>query len=459
MTVEILSRIQFAFTLTFHYIYPPLSIGISVALIIMWGMYLKTKNPIWEKITQFWVRVFALTFALGVATGIPLQFSLGANWARYSRFVGDVFGNLLGAEGLFAFMIEAGFLGILLFGWKKVSPKVYFLSTIFVSLGAHFSAIWIVSANSWMQYPSGYKIVIDETGERIAQVTNWLEMFLSPTNLSHLTHVLIGTWLAGAFLIISVSAYYILKNRHIEFAQKSIKVALLIAGVMTMLQLVSADNLGQKVGKYNPAKLAAFEGIYETKEATPAYALGWVDAKNEKVYGIKIPSLMSLLMYRDLTTPVPGLDQFPKEEWSNVPIVFQSYHLMIMSWGAMFLTAAFGIYYWIRKKWTINKWVLRLMVVSVVFPQIGNIAGWYSSCMGRQPWIVYKLLKTNEAFSEHLTRAHMIGSLTMFVVMYLLFLGLFLFLLDYKIKHGPDLGKEELPYRDPYKNEKKDDSD
>lgn len=306
MSVEILSRIQFAFTLTFHYIYPPLSIGLSLALIFMEGMFLKTKSPVWEKITKFWIKVFSLTFALGVATGIPLQFSLGANWARYSRFVGDVFGSLLGAEGIFAFLVEAGFLGVLLFGWEKVSHKIHFLATFMVSLGAHFSAIWIVSANSWMQYPSGYRIITEASGERIAQVTNWWEMFLSPTNLSHLTHVLLGAWLAGAFLIISVSAYYLLKDRYHFFAQRSFKVGLTLATVVTILQLISADNLGRKVGQYNPTKLAAFEGVFKTEKSTPGYALGWVDTENQKVYGLKVPGLLSFLVYRNFSTPVDG---------------------------------------------------------------------------------------------------------------------------------------------------------
>ena len=453
MTVELLSRIQFAFTLTFHYIYPPLSIGISIALIMMEVMYLKTKDPMWEKLTKFWVRVFALTFALGVATGIPLQFSLGANWSRYSRFVGDVFGSLLGAEGLFAFMIEAGFLGILIFGWGRVSHKVHFIATLMVSLGAHFSGVWIVSTNSWMQYPSGYKIVTDASGESVAQVTNWLEMFLSPTNLSHLAHVLLGAWLAGGFFIISVSAYYILKGKHLPFAQKSMKLGLLIATTSVFLQLLSADHLGRKVATYNPTKLAAFEGIFETKKSTPGYMVGWIDTEKEIAHGIKIPGLMSFLVYRDFTTPVAGLDQFPKQEWPWVAAVFQLYHLMIMMWGAMFLVAVWGCYYWIRKKWNLNKWLLRLMVISVGFPQIANICGWYSSCMGRQPWVVYKLLKTKNAFSPHLTKGTMMGSLMMFIVMYLLFFVLFLFLLDRKIKHGPDMEPEELPYRDVYQDE------
>lgn len=451
MDVEILSRLQFAFTITFHFIYPPLSIGISLALIMMEGMFLITKNPVWEKITRFWVKVFALTFALGVATGIPLQFSLGANWARYSRFVGDVFGSLLGAEGFFAFLIEAGFLGVLLFGWHRVKPGVHFLSTIMVALGAHFSAIWIVSTNSWMQKPSGYRLATDIGGEQVAQVTNWWDMFLNPTNLSHQTHVLLACWLTGAFLIISVSAFYLLKDKYKDFATRSMKVGLIIGGACIILQLVSADNLGRKIGEHNPEKLAAFEGIYTTKESTPAYAFGWVDAKNEKVYGLKIPALMSLLMYRNTTTPVPGLDSFPKENWPWVPVVFQVYHLMIAMWGLMFIGAAFGIYYWRKNNWKMHPLLLKFLVISVVFPQLANIGGWYSSCMGRQPWIVYKLMKTKDAFSAHLTRGQLIGSFTMFVGLYLLFFVLFLFLLDKKIKSGPDVIEEELPYRDVFK--------
>lgn len=455
MDVEILSRIQFAFTITFHFIYPPLSIGIALALIFMEFMYLKTKDPLWEKITKFWVKVFALTFALGVATGIPMQFSLGTNWARYSRFVGDVFGSLLGAEGFFAFMVEAGFLGVLLFGWEKVSKKVHFIATIFVALGAHFSAIWIVSTNSWMHYPSGYRLAKDSSGSTVAQVTDWWDMFLSPTNLSHLTHVILACWLTGAFLIVSVSAYYLLKKKYTAFATKSMKVGLLIAFSAMIMQLISADHLAGKIAKYNPEKLAAFEGIYETQNYTPAYIFGWVNPETQKVYGLKIPGLLSLLVNRDLKTPVAGLDQFPQDHWPWVSAVFQVYHLMVLMGGLMLLLVLLGAYYWWRHGLKMPSWLLRCFVISVLFPQLANIGGWYSSCMGRQPWIVYKLLKTKDAFSTNLSAGQVWGSLIMFVVMYLMFFALFLLLLDRKIKNGPDVEKEELPYRDIFKNEGK----
>ncbi|HSX13186.1 MAG TPA: cytochrome ubiquinol oxidase subunit I [Chlamydiales bacterium] len=455
MGVEILSRIQFAFTLTFHYIYPPLSIGLSLALIFMEGMYLKTKDPIWERLTKFWVKVFSLTFALGVATGIPLQFSLGTNWGRYSRFVGDVFGSLLGAEGFFAFLVEAGFLGILLFGWNRVKPPVHFLATIFVSLGAHFSAIWIVSANSWMQYPSGYKLATAADGVRVAQVTDWWEMFLSPTNLSHLGHVILSSWMAGAFLIVSVSAYYLLKNQYLPFAKKSMKLGLLFAIITSILQLLSADNLARKVSTYNPEKFASLEGVYETKPHTPAFAFGWVDEKNQKVYGLSAPGLLSYLTYRNFETPIKGLDQFPKDHWPMVNVVFQMYHLMIAMWGLMFLASVIGIFYWWKKKLVFPKLALKFLIISVVFPQIANISGWYTSCMGRQPWTVYKLLKTSEGYSAGISRGQVIGSLIMFVCLYLLFLVLFLVLLDQKIKNGPKIEEEQLPYRDIFKEEEK----
>ncbi|MGH2612705.1 MAG: cytochrome ubiquinol oxidase subunit I, partial [Rhabdochlamydiaceae bacterium] len=399
MDVEILSRIQFAFTITFHYIYPPLSIGLSLALILMEGMFLKTKDLLWEKLAKFWLKVFAMTFALGVGTGIPMMFSLGTNWARYSRFVSDVSGSIIGAEGMFAFLVEAGFLGILLFGWNKVSPKMHFLATIFVALGAHFSAVWIVSFNSWMQTPAGYKLTTLADGTEVAEVAKWSEVFFNPSNMSHITHVLLGAWMAGAFLIVSVAAYYLIKKRHQQFAIRSMKIGLLIAMVTSVLQLISADNLARKVAHYNPEKFAAFEGIYKTEPYTPAYVLGWVDTEKQQVHGLSIPGLLSFMTYRNAETPVRGLDQFPRDQWSYVPAVFQLYHLMIMMWGAMAAAALIGGYYWWKKKWSMKPIFLKYLTLTAIFPQIANIAGWYSSCIGRQPYVVYKLLKTKDAFS------------------------------------------------------------
>jgi len=447
MDVEILSRIQFAFTITFHYIYPPLSIGLSIALILMEALYLKTKDPVWEKLTKFWLKVFSMTFALGVATGIPMMFSLGTNWARYSRFVSDVAGSIIGAEGTFAFLVEAGFLGVLLFGWNRISPKMHLLSTILVSFGAHFSAVWIVSFNSWMHTPTGYRLTTLSDGTQVAQVANWGQVFFSPLNMSHIVHVLLGAWMSGAFFMVSVGAYYLLKKRHIEFSKKMLKVSLSMAIATSFLQLISADNLARKVARHNPEKFASFEGVFTTKSHTPAYAFGWVDSSQEKVYGLPIPGLLSFLTYRNFETPVIGLDQLEKENRPWVSAVFQFYHLMILMWVLMTLIAIKGCYHWWKREWNFKPLFLKLMIISVLFPQLANIAGWYSACMGRQPWTVYKLLKTKEAFSPIITSGQVMGSLIMFVVMYLLLFFLFLVLVDRKIKNGPDLEEEELPYR------------
>lgn len=453
MSIELLSRIQFAFTLTFHYIYPPLSIGLSLALVFMEGMYLKTKHKIWENMTKYWVRIFALTFALGVATGIPLQFSLGTNWAPYSRFIGDVFGSALSAEGFFAFLVEGGFLGVLLFGWDKVKPSIHFLSTLLVAFGAHFSAFWIVSANSWMQYPSAYRVITEPDGTKVAEVTNWWEMLFNPMAIDHIVHVLLGAWLTGAFLIISIASYYLLKKRYPEFSQKSMKVGVFIAFAAGILQLIAADSLAKGIAKHNPTKLAAMEGLFTTQEYATAYAVGWVDTKNKKTYGIGVPGLLSFLVSYNPKTTVQGLDAVSQDEWPWIQAVFQSYHLMILSWILMMIAAILGIYMWWRNVWVLPKFWHWFLVISVGFPQIGNLAGWYSACMGRQPWVVYKLMKTSEGFSANITITDALISLTMFVIMYLLFFVLFLFLLDRKIKHGQNLESDEQVYRNRLRGE------
>jgi cytochrome d ubiquinol oxidase subunit I len=448
MDVVFLSRIQFALTSSFHYIYPPLSIGLGLMLVIMEGMYLKTKKPLYKEMTQFWTKVFGLTFALGVATGLVQLFGFGTNWARYSRFVGDVFGSALGAEGVFAFFLEAGFIGIMLFGWERVSAKIHYLSTILVCFGAHFSAIWIVVANSWMQTPAGFTIV-GEGLDAKAVVTDFWAMVFNPSSMSRLTHVILGCWLAGIFLVLSVSAYYMIKKKHKAFSEACMKMGLVAALVVLVLQLISADDTARGVAKNQPIKLAAMEGIYDTEEYSALGLIGWVNAKEEKTNAIKIPGLLSFLTYHDFKTPVPGLKEFPKDEWPNVPVVFQVYHLMIAMWGLMFLGVV-AAWFCIRKKRLAKSfWVLKFLVLSVFFPQIANQAGWATAEIGRQPWLVYKVLRTAEGVSSTVESGQVFTSIIVFIVIYTLLLLLFLFLLNLKIQHGPE---ESVPseYRDPF---------
>ena len=438
MDVEILSRLQFAFTIAFHYIYPPLSIGIAVNLVIMEGMYLKTKDKFFENMTKFWVKVFALTFAIGVATGIVMEFEFGTNWATYSRFVGDVFGSALAAEGIFAFFLESGFLAVLVFGWDKVGPKMHFFSTIMVSLGSMFSAVWIVVANSWQQTPAGFHIVGEGINAR-AEITDFWAMVFNPSSVDRLLHVVSGAWLAGAFLIISVSAYYLLKDRHIRFAKASIKIALIVVMIASLFQLFTGHRSAVGVHENQPAKLAAMEAVFNDQTKAPLYLFGWVDEDNQKVnFGIAIPGMLSYLIDFDTNTKVTGLNSFKEEDRPPVNIVFQSYHLMVAIGFTLIGISLLGIFFWWRGTLFKQRWMLWIFVFSVLLPQIANQIGWITAEVGRQPWIVYGLLRTSEGLSKAVEAGQVWFSLILFTLIYIGLFILFIYLLNEKIQHGPE---------------------
>jgi cytochrome d ubiquinol oxidase subunit I len=436
MDVLTLSRIQFAATVSFHYIYPPLSIGLGVALVIMEALWLKTGNAIYHQMARFWTKVFALTFAIGVATGIVLEFEFGTNWATYSRYVGDVFGSALAAEGIFAFFLESGFLAVLLFGWHKVSRPVHFFATCMVCLGAHFSAIWIVVANSWQQTPAGYVIEQSPQGPR-AVITDFWAMVFNPSSMDRLSHTVCGAWQAGAFLVISVSAWYLLKRRHEEFARQSMKVGLGMALVASLLQLVTGHESAKGVIKNQPVKMAAFEGHYDTGEL-PIYMFGWVDEEAQKIRGgLAMPPAISRIVLGS-SEPLQGLNAVPPANRPPVQPVFQFYHGMIMIGFTLIGISVLGVFQWWRGKLFDQRWMLWIMVFSVLGPQLANQFGWFAAEMGRQPWVVYGLLRTSEGLSAVVKANAVLTSLIMFTLIYLLLFAVFVYLLNDKIKHGPD---------------------
>ena len=438
MDVEILSRIQFAFTIAFHYIYPPLSIGIAIILVIMEGMYLKTKDKFFENMTKFWVKVFALTFAIGVATGIVMEFEFGTNWSTYSRFVGDVFGSALAAEGIFAFFLESGFLAVLVFGWDKVGPKMHFFSTIMVSLGSMFSAVWIVVANSWQQTPAGFHIVGEGINAR-AEIVDFWAMVFNPSSVDRLLHVLSGAWLAGAFLIISVSAYYLLKNRHIRFAKASIKISLVVVMIASLFQLFTGHRSAVGVSENQPAKLAAMEAVFNDQTNAPLYLFGWVDENNQKVnFGIALPGMLSYLIDFNTNTKVTGLNSFKEEDRPPVNFVFQTYHFMVAIGFSLIAISLLGIFFWWRGTLFKQRWLLWIFVFSVLLPQIANQIGWMTAEVGRQPWIVYGLLRTSEGLSKVVEAGQVLFSLILFTIIYIGLFILFIYLLNGKIQHGPE---------------------
>lgn len=438
MDVEILSRIQFAFTIAFHYIFPPLSIGLGLMMVLFEGNYLITKNKKYEQLARFWTKIFAVTFGLGVATGIVMEFEFGTNWATYSRYVGDIFGSALAAEGLFAFALESGFLGILLFGWNRTSPPVHFIATVGVWIGSMFSAVWIVVANSWQQTPTGYHIVGEGMDAR-AEIVDFWAMVFNPSSVDRVLHVWNGSLLAGAFMVLSVSAWYLLKKRHVESSKSAFKIALMVATTCSLLQLVSGHSSAEVVAEHQPAKLAAMEGHFDSSKPADLYLFGWVNREAQKVTGLAIPGGTSFLLHQNFDTPVTGLNDFAREDQPDaVNAVFQFYHIMVsigMILIALTLCACF--YLW-RGKLFQTRWLLWVFVPSVLLPQIANQAGWFAAEMGRQPWVVYNLLRTSDALSKSVQAGQVLFSIILFGIVYFILFLLFIYLLNKKIQHGPE---------------------
>ncbi|GGE15959.1 cytochrome ubiquinol oxidase subunit I [Psychroflexus salis] len=438
MDVEILSRIQFAFTVAFHYIYPPLSIGIGLIMVVFESMFLRTKQKEYEVLAKFWTKIFAITFGIGVVTGIVMEFEFGTNWATYSRYVGDIFGSALAAEGIFAFALESSALGILLFGWNRVKPWVHLVATWAVFLGSMFSAVWIVVANSWQQTPAGYHIVGEGMQAR-AEIVDFWAMVFNPSSVDRLTHVWLGAFLAGTFLILSVHAYYILKGRFVFLSKKAFKITLVFAAVASLAQLFTGHSSAEGVAVNQPAKLAAMEGHFEKSAPADLYVLGWVNKEDKSVTGLKLPGGLSFMLHQDFETPVTGLDAFPEEDQpSQVNAVFQFYHLMVAIGMFLIALSLFALWQWKRGKLFEKKWLLWTFVFTALLPQLANQFGWFAAEMGRQPWVVYGLLRTSDALSKSVQANQVLFSLILFFVVYLILFLLFIYLMNKKIKSGPD---------------------
>ncbi|MCV9386746.1 cytochrome ubiquinol oxidase subunit I [Reichenbachiella ulvae] len=437
MDTEILARIQFAFTVAFHYIYPPLSIGLGLILVIFESLYIRTKNKEYHQLAKFWTKIFALTFGIGVVTGIVMEFEFGTNWAVYSRYVGDIFGSALAAEGIFAFALESGFLGVLLFGWNRVKPWVHLVSTIGVFFGSMFSAIWIVVANSWQQTPSGYHIVGEGLHAR-AEITDFWAMVFNPSSVDRLLHVWLGAFLAGSFLVLSVHAYYLLRGRYEDISRRAFRIALIVATVFSLGQLMTGHRSADGVAVNQPAKLAALEGHFEAKAPADMYLFGWVDKETQQVTGVKIPGGLSFLLHYDFEEPVTGLNAFPEDERPpQVNAVFQFYHIMVAIGMTLIGLTLLACFFWWRGKLFDQRWLLWAFVWAVFLPQIANQVGWFAAEMGRQPWVVYGLLRTSDAFSQSVTANQILFSLILFFMVYALLFVLFIYLLNKKIKNGP----------------------
>lgn len=449
--VALLSRIQFALTVAYHFIFVPLSIGLGLILAIFATKYHRSRSEADGNAMRFWVRIFTATFAIGVATGITMEFSFGTNWADYSRFVGDIFGAPLAAEALFAFFLESVFLGVLLFGRNKVSSLFYTVSAWLVWAGSCLSALWILIANSWMQTPAGAELAAD--GSK-AVITDFLAAAFNPSTLPRYTHVVVALLILGAFASLAVGAWYLLRGKHADFAIKTIRVGAVVGIVASCALIVTAHSSAVEVSQEQPTKLAMMEGMYDD-EVPPLYAFGWVDEENQQVVTpFSIPGGTSFLATGTWDAQYQGLNSLAQTEKygdmdvADLPVnlVFQSYHLMVAMYGLIMITAILAVVFSLRGgRIRSMRWLQKLLLVSPLFPFIAIQVGWITAEVGRQPWVVYPStsgpdgvsLLTNNAISQSVSAPELLLTLALFAAVYVfLFVG-WARVISRFIKRGP----------------------
>lgn len=415
MDTILLSRIQFGLTTAFHIIFPTLTIGMAIFLVIVEGLWLKTRDELYYRMYRFWVKIFAIHFAVGVVSGITLEFEFGTNFAVFSQKVANVLAPMLAYEGMTAFFLEAGFLGIMLFGWNRVSPKLHFLATCLVGLGATFSAFWIMAANSWMQSPAGYEIV-----DGVFMLTSLKEAIFNPAFSTHISHMLLASYETTAFVVAGISAYFLLKGDHIVFYKRSLGLALILAVIVAPLQVIIGDMKGLAVAEQQPVKLAAMEAHWETNTDGGAdfIAFALPDRENEtNRYEISVPNMLSLLITHSMDGKIRGLKEFPKDERPNILVTFWTFRIMV---GIGFLFAAimlWAAFLWWRKKLFDTPLFLKVLIAVQPLGFAATILGWVTAEMGRQPWIVFGIMRTSEGASP-IAAGNVVWSLIMFTLFF-----------------------------------------
>ena len=446
MDATLLARIQFAVTIGFHYIFPPLTIGLAWIMVWMMRKWVKTGDEFYRSMARFWTHIFALGFAVGVATGIVMEFQFGTNWANYSRFVGDIFGAPLAAEGIFAFFLESTFVGFLLFGWNKLKPKTHLFSSVMVAVGSTMSGLWIIIANSWQQTPAGYKV---ENG-RAVLVDFWAAMF-NPSTLIRFFHTIDGALMAGSFLVIGLSAYFLLKKKHVRFAVESMRIALILGLLSGGAQLILGHHHAVQVYKTQPIKLAAFEGHFETTSNAPLLVFGIPDADAGKTHWmIPLPGMLSFGVSGDFDTEIKGLNDYPREQWPPLLLTFVPFHVMVALWTLMMLVAVWGVVLGFRDKLPGARYFHYLALLAMPTPVIASILGWMTAEIGRQPWVVYPVFRdgvivddsiallTRDGVSDVVSAGEILFSLILFTLVYSLLFVAWIFLVRRALHHGPD---------------------
>lgn len=450
MDVVLLSRLQFTLTAIVHYFFVPLTLGLAVLIAYMEYKYWRTNEKIYDRMARFWTRLFLINFAVGVATGITMEFQFGTNWADYSRFVGDIFGAPLAAEAVFAFFLESTFIGLLVFGRDKISRGMRFFSAVMVAVGTNLSAFWIIAANSWQQTPAGFVI----EGNR-AFLTSFSEAIFNPSTLIRLTHTLEGAYITTAFFVIAVSSYYLLNKRNTEIARKSLKIGVVFGLVFAVLQLVSGHSHAVQVANTQPAKLAAYEAHWDTTERASMVLFAIPNAAEEKNnLEIAVPGLLSFLVHNDASKPVTGLKEFPREERPPVGINFFSFRIMVGIGLLIILVMAYSGYQLARGTIYDNRNLLTGLLYMLPLPYIANTTGWIVAEVGRQPWAVYGVLTTADAVSN-ISAVEVMITLVLFLGVYAFLGALMVYLMvrevrkfDEDVVFGPGIDRPVVPGRE-----------
>ena len=415
----LLARIQFAFTISFHIIFPAFTIGLASWLAVLEWRWLKTGNTVYEEIYRMWVKIFAVTFGMGVVSGVVMSFQFGTNWAVFSDRAGNVLGPLLGYEVLTAFFLEASFLGVMLFGWNRVSPKMHFAATIIVALGTLISAFWILSANSWMQTPQGYRL----GSEGLLFPTDWIKIIFNPSFPYRFLHMVTASYLTTAFVVGGIGAYYLWRNRHVKYARVMLGMAMIMAIFVAPIQALMGDLHGLNTLEHQPAKVAAMEGLWETEQGAALKLFGWPDQEEEKTrYAIEIPKLSSLILTHDLNGEVRGLKEWPKDERPPVAAVFWSFRAMVGIGVLMIFTGVTAAILFLRKQLFSKRWFQLWCMAMTPSGFIAVLVGWFVTEIGRQPYIVYGVMRTAETISP-VMGSQVAMSLLAFIFSYVFIFG------------------------------------
>jgi cytochrome d ubiquinol oxidase subunit I len=429
-------RIQFAFTVMFHYLFPVLTMGLAPLIAVLKTLHLVRRDEVYAAAARFWIRIFALNFAVGVVTGIPMEFQFGTNWAQFSTFAGGVIGQTLGLEGVFSFFLESSFLGILLFGEGRVSPRLHWLSAVLVAVGAWLSGLFITATNAWMQHPVGYRVAPDGT----VQMASLRALLGNQFLWWQYAHVINGAVLSAAIVMASVGAYYLLAGSHLAFGRLSVALGVGVGAFFALTQLFPTGDLDSRnVTTYQPLKLATMEGLFETRYGAPLAIIGMPSTEQRELLDpVVLPDALSFLAYGNFHAEVKGLNDYPRNLWPNVQLVYYAYHIMV-GLGTVFIAVLpLGVLMWWRRALFTSRWFLWVLMLLLPFPYIANEAGWVVTEAGRQPWLVYGLLRTAAGNSPTVVAGETVFTLLGFAGMYALLGVLSLFLALLLIMKGPE---------------------